>query len=91
METPPSGHPLELLYPEWQKPYRQAVVETDIGQMRQKIAYAEAIIVRRLRNISGDARHQAETAAIEDSLAFLRALRRDVLGDNSHRGGPVER
>lgn len=70
----------ELQYPEWQLAYVEALAETNPEKLRQLIANAEEVIHRRQTLIADGNSHQPELDAIRDSLTFLRALRRDVLG-----------
>jgi hypothetical protein len=64
-----------LRYPEWQKPYQQALLEHDEKKLKERIAAVEAAISNRLRAITGDANHHAERQAIEDALSLLRILK----------------
>jgi hypothetical protein len=74
----------ELKYPKWQEPYQQAILEHDPAKLRQKIHDAEAAIYGRLQQLTdGDARaHGAEEErlAINDAIAGLRVLQREMLG-----------
>jgi hypothetical protein len=70
----------KILYPEWQNEFRGALLELNREKLRERIATAEAAIFKRLQAISHDPDHAAERQAIEDALASLRVLKRDVLG-----------
>jgi hypothetical protein len=67
-----------FMYPEWQKPYRDALVELDKGKLKVRITAAEAVMLRRLREITGSA-HDHERQAIEDAMGMLRALKQTEL------------
>jgi hypothetical protein len=69
----------ELRYPEWQKPYQEALLETDKQKLQGKIHLAEWKIFRRLQSISADSNHHEERRAIEDATNALRVLKRDTL------------
>jgi hypothetical protein len=66
-----------ILYPEWQKPYQEALLEVDDDKLAELLSAAQAAICKRLQAISGDSNHHAERQAIEDALAFIRVLKRD--------------
>lgn len=69
----------EILYPEWQLPYREALLELDPKQLPERVIAAETAIFNRLQVISGNTDHHAERRAIEDALAGLRVLKREAL------------
>jgi hypothetical protein len=69
----------ELKYPEWQKLYQDALVETDKKKLEAKIHLAEWKIFQRLQTVSADSDHHGERAAISDALNALRFLKRDKL------------
>lgn len=64
-----------LRYPEWQALYEEALTEFNPEKLTQKIAIAEAAILKRAEAISGGSLHRTELQAIEDALVFLRALK----------------
>ena len=70
----------EILYPEWQNEYQAALVELDAGKLKGRVEAAEAVIYKRLQQISRSSDHQTERQVIQDALASLRALKRDALG-----------
>jgi hypothetical protein len=77
MHLSPENKSVEnLLYPDWQKPYQQAVLELDAQQLKARITAAEMAIANRLQAMNGDANTLAERRAIDDALSLLRALRR---------------
>ena len=69
----------ELRYPDWQTPYRAAILEVDEQKLEAKIHLAEWKIFQRLQTISADSDHHAERSAIADALNALRFLKRDKL------------
>ncbi|HEY1271482.1 MAG TPA: hypothetical protein VGF08_05835 [Terriglobales bacterium] len=81
MGSTSSGESEEFLqYPEWQKAYHDALIEIDPYKLKAKIAVAEAVIFSRQHTIPKGWEQQAEIHAMDDALAFLRTLKRDVLG-----------
>jgi hypothetical protein len=68
-----------LMYPEWQTPYQEALLELDKKKLEAKIHLAEWKIFQRLQSISADSDHQGERLAIADALNALRVLKRDAL------------
>jgi hypothetical protein len=69
----------EFLYPEWQIPYQEALLEADKRTLEKKIHFAEWKIFRRLQTICADSDHHQERAAIEDALNNLLALKHNQL------------
>jgi len=69
-----------ILYPHWQNEYQAAVLELDRTKLSERVAAAEAAIYTRLQQISQNSPHDPERQAIEDALAGLLVLKRDVLG-----------
>jgi hypothetical protein len=70
----------EILYPAWQNEYQAAVEELDPVRLRGLIEAAEAAIFKRLQQLSNNDNHHAERQVIEDALASLRVMQREVLG-----------
>jgi hypothetical protein len=79
----------EVTYPEWQKPYQAALLETDHSRLKQKILDAEAAILKRRRELSFDGPHagssfrndsapRAELMEISDALSGLNTLRNEL-------------
>jgi hypothetical protein len=79
MADPNSSSP-EILYPEWQREYRAALMELDPKKMLERVTGAETAIFKRLQTISRSADNHAERQAIEDALTGLRVLKRENLG-----------
>lgn len=70
----------EILYPAWQNEYQAAVEELDPVRLRGLIEAAEAAVFKRLQQLSNNDNHHAERQVIEDALASLRVMQREVLG-----------
>jgi hypothetical protein len=74
----PVMEPLEG--PEWQRLYRDALVELDMNILQERLAAAEAAILLRLQALLPTRDCLSERYAIEDALANLRILKRESLG-----------
>lgn len=74
----PVMEPLEG--PDWQRLYRDALVELDVDILQERLAVAEAAIFLRLQALSPAPDCLFERYAIEDALANLRILKRESLG-----------
>jgi len=79
MADPNSSSP-EILYPEWQREYRAALLELNPKKMQERVTAAETVIFKRLQAMSRSADDHAERQAIEDALTGLRILKRENLG-----------
>jgi hypothetical protein len=66
--------PDDLIYPEWQNPLQEALLELDEEKLQARMAGARDAISNRLQVISQNTNHQAEREAIRDALAILRML-----------------
>lgn len=85
MENPSGIEPAQaLMYPEWQEPLQQALLELDKDRLKARIATAEIAVFSRLQALTQGPYHPAERQALEDALATLRVLKRDDRG-NGHR------
>jgi hypothetical protein len=69
----------ELRYPEWQTPYKEALLAVDEQELEDKIRFAEWKIFERLQTISVDSDHHQERSAIAEAVNALRVLKRDTL------------
>ena len=69
----------ELKYPTWQGPLQDAIVEFDPEKLSQKIQRAEAVVFKRLQELSSDSDHHGERQAIADAFSTLRVLKADKL------------
>ena len=81
-ESQNMGNPViePLEGPEWQRLYRDALVELDMNILQERLATAEAAILLRLQALSPTPDCISERYAIEDALANLRILKRESLG-----------
>jgi len=68
-----------LRFPNWQREYESALLETDNGVLFKRVEVAEAAILTRRDALEQDSSGQTERGAIEDALANLRVLKRDRL------------
>jgi len=67
----------QLKFPEWQRPYQDALSELDPAKLTAKIAAAEAAIAVRLASIPEGPESREERQAINDALSALRVLKRE--------------
>jgi hypothetical protein len=74
----PSDPSPQILYPEWQADYQAALLELDPAKLLQRLTEAETAIFKRLQIISQSSDSQIERQAIEDALASLRVLKREL-------------
>jgi len=81
-ESQSMGNPVmePLEGPEWQRLYREALVELDMSILQERLAAAEAAILLRRQALSPTPDCLSERYAIEDALANLRILKRESLG-----------
>jgi hypothetical protein len=63
-----------LKYPNWQEPYRAAVIETNPELLKQKIAAAEQAAKLRLKELENSADSREEWTALTDALTVLKIL-----------------
>jgi hypothetical protein len=68
-----------LRFPNWQREYESALLETDNGVLFKRVEVAEAAILTRRDALEHDSSGKTERSAIEDALANLRVLKRDRL------------
>lgn len=64
-----------IQYPEWQGVYEDALTEFNSEKLVERIAMAEAAMFERAQAIAADSLRHREMQAMEDALAFLRALK----------------
>jgi hypothetical protein len=69
----------EFLYPEWQIPMQDALLELDQAKLFVKLQTAEAGISARLRQIGQSSAGRHEQEAMNQALTVLTALRRNNL------------
>ena len=68
-----------LRFPNWQREYESALLETGKSVLFKRVEMAEAAILARGDALEHDSSSQTERVAIEDALANLRVLKRDQL------------
>jgi hypothetical protein len=68
-----------LRFPNWQRDYESAWLETDKNVLFKRVEVAEAAILTRRDALEHDSSGPTERVAIEDALANLRVLKRDQL------------
>ena len=69
-----------LMFPEWQVPLQDLILEVDRAQLREKMQRVEALIYDRLLRLqAGSDGHIAEREALNDAISVLRVLKRDKL------------
>ena len=66
----------ELKYPQWQLPYREAILEVDRNRLPDKIQKAETIVLERLQTLEQRANGQEERQALSDAMSTLTILKR---------------
>ena len=61
-----------LSYPEWQVPYRAALLDTDATQLLKQVEVAQAAVLTRLHALQGETDHHADLQMIKrEKLGFL--------------------
>jgi hypothetical protein len=70
---------IDMEYPEWQKAYREALLEVNPGKLSSRICDAETAIMMRLIALQASSDGRREREAIEDALSGLRVLQREKL------------
>jgi len=68
-----------LRFPNWQREYESALLETDKSVLFKRVEVAEAAILARRDALEHDSSGQTERVAMEDALVNLRVLKRDQL------------
>ena len=66
----------KLKYPQWQLPYREAIIELDRARLAVKIVKAETIIRERLQTVQHNKSYGDELQALTDALSNLNVLKR---------------
>jgi hypothetical protein len=69
----------ELKYPQWQEPFRNAIIEFSTQQLGEKLQKVEAMILDRLRVLSSDIKSLGERQALLDAISIIRILKRDQI------------
>jgi hypothetical protein len=68
----------ELDYPDWQKPYHEALLELDPQKLVERVREAERAILSRSREIRVGSGNRMEAQAIEDALNGLQVLKNET-------------
>jgi hypothetical protein len=68
----------DLLYPDWQRPLQEALLELDTAKLRGKLDAAESAIFERLQATSQGGVQHPERVAMEDALSSLRVVKRET-------------
>jgi hypothetical protein len=66
----------ELKYPQWQLPYREAILEFDRNRLSDKIQKAETAVRERQQVLEQRANGQEERQALSDAISTLKILKR---------------
>jgi hypothetical protein len=70
---------MPLKYPEWQQPYKSALLEFDPQKLARLVADTETAMSCRLQTLSSSPNGQDERQAIADAANALLMLKRDIL------------
>jgi hypothetical protein len=65
-----------LKYSEWQRPYQEALAETNPQRIVERVHLAEASILSRMVRITLNSRTRFEAEALDHALGVLAMLRR---------------
>jgi hypothetical protein len=76
----------ELKYPTWQASLREALLEFEPDRLSNKIQKIEAVVFKRLQELSSDSDHHAERQAIADAFSTLRVLKTEKLSYPDWKG-----
>jgi hypothetical protein len=69
----------DLQYPQWQEPFRKAMLELDREKIKERGEIARLAVVDRIKSLAQEPRTSVEQIALADALASLRVLMREVL------------
>jgi predicted aspartyl protease len=67
-----------LRFPDWQREYEAALMETDSDKLQKFVRAAELAILGRLQALVGKADHGEERIAMTDALHALRYLKGSI-------------
>jgi hypothetical protein len=67
-----------IMYPDWQKPYEDALLEADPQQLPHRVSSAETAIFQRLEAVRSVPEGRAELQAIQDALNSLSVLKKEM-------------
>jgi hypothetical protein len=76
----------ELKYPTWQAPLQEAILEFDPEKLPPKVQKVEAVVFKRLQELSSDSDHHGERQAIADAFSILRVLKKEKLSYPDWKG-----
>ena len=65
----------DLMFPDWQSQYFDALSEESSDTLRERVEDAERAILRRLRILASRSGREMERFAIKDALVTLRAIK----------------
>lgn len=68
----------DLKFPVWQRPYLEALMETDQHKLVRRVEHAETTILSRLQEIQNNSNQRVERQAIEDALSGLKSLKEET-------------
>jgi hypothetical protein len=68
----------ELKYPRWQAEFQEVIIELDRDKLFEKIQRFETAIFVRFQELAGSKDHHEERQAIDDALATVRVLKKDI-------------
>lgn len=89
METR-NRHAPDLKYPNWQKPYLDAMLEMNPDRLKDRIACAEAAILLRLGELAGSPDSQGERQALADAQNGLLVLKKETSAPPSSHALPSQ-
>jgi hypothetical protein len=69
----------ELLFPQWQAPLQELILEFDRGRLAERIHHVEELISSRLRELLDEHESHREREALESALSIVRLVKRDRL------------
>lgn len=70
----------ELMFPDWQVQYFEAISEGPAETLRERVEGAEKVIVMRLAHLKGSSEREVEQFAIKDALDTLYDIKIKKLG-----------
>jgi hypothetical protein len=68
-----------LQYPQWQKPFQEAMIELNREKIKERAEIARLAIADRIKSLAQGPDSLTEQRALADALASLRVLMREVL------------
>ena len=69
----------DLMFPEWQLPYFDALSEGSPETLRERVDDAERAILARLEQLVGSPEREMEQFALRDALHSLHVIKKDKL------------